>query len=362
MKNIYLNSIANKLKSTSVVLLILLGISNNASAQVKKAFTQRTSQFTPTKKIYNVKGDFTMLGNTCLTPQNYTATTNNNGQFMTYVDTDGDANTFNSSSSTLVLSTENGAVPSCSNIIYAGLYWTGKSSPNPTFNVTKSVPNGTQAINNNLNIIHNQNIANTNYALSVTRGGNNNNRYPVYTFTGNGFTYAFRFYNSSAPSRVTLSINGGAESTIPATINGAGTQATLTTPYAITDGNVVLTIRRLIRNSGTNLPTDDTEDFSNADVNVTGTVTTFANVTKTFNKRIVSLKGPASSSYTQITAAATDIYYPSGTDDDIYSAYAEITNYVRTNGIGQYTLADMALLEGNVGGTGYSGGWGMIVI
>jgi hypothetical protein len=37
-------------------------------------------------------------------------------------------------------------------------------------------------------------------------------------------------------------------------------------------------------------------------------------------------------------------------------------NYVRTNGIGQYTLADMALLEGNVGGTGYSGGWGMIVI
>ena len=170
---------ANKLKFSSVVLLILLGISNNASAQVKKAFTQRTSQFTPTKKIYNVKGDFTMLGNTCLTPQNYTATTNNNGQFMTYVDTDGDANTFNSSSSTLVLSTENGAVPSCSNIIYAGLYWTGKSSPNPTFNVTKSVPNGTQAINNNLNVVHNQNIANTNYALSVSRGGSSgNHNYP----------------------------------------------------------------------------------------------------------------------------------------------------------------------------------------
>ena len=362
MKNIYLNSIANKLKFSSVVLLILLGISINASAQVKKAFTQRTSQFTPTKKIYNVKGDFTMLGNTCLTPQNYTATTNNNGQFMTYVDTDGDANTFNSSSSTLVLSTENGAVPSCSNIIYAGLYWTGKSSPNPTFNVTKSVPNGTQAINNNLNVVHNQNIANTNYTLSVTRGGSSGNRNPIYTFSGNGFTYAFRFFNSSAPNRVTLSINGGAESPIPATINGAGTQATLTTPYAITDGNVVLTIKKLIRDAGTNLSSGDTQDFSNADVNVTGTVTTFANVTKTFNKRIVSLKGPASSSYTQITAAATDIYYPSGTDDDIYSAYAEITNYVRTNGIGQYTLADMALLEGNVGGTGYSGGWGMIVI
>ncbi|UPT70911.1 MAG: gliding motility-associated C-terminal domain-containing protein [Flavobacterium sp. JAD_PAG50586_2] len=224
MKNLYFNSIAKKLKCLAVLLIILFGFSNTINAQVRKAFTQRTSQYSPTKTIYNVKGDFTMLGNTCLTPQNYTNGGNNNDASMIYVDTDNDASTFNSSSSTLVIPVENSSTPECSNIVFAGLYWTGKSSANTTFNVTKN------------------------------------------------------------------------------------------------------------------------------------------SVTKTFNKRIVKLKGPSAGTYTNITAAATDIYYPSGSDDNIYSAYAEITDYVRTNGLGKYTVADMALLEGNPGGTGYSGGWGIIVI
>jgi len=362
MKNLYINTSNTKLNYLIVILAILFGMNTKVNAQVKKAFTQRTSQYTPTKKIYNVKGDFTMLGNTCLTPQNYSPNTNNNGQFMTYVDVDGDPNTFNSSSSTLALSSENGAIPSCSNIVYAGLYWTGKSSANSTFNVTKQVPNGTQSINNNLNIIHNENIENTNYALSISRNGGSGNRNPVYTFSGNGNTYVFNFYNSSATNRVTLSVNGGTAVNVPVTINGSGTEATLNTAYNIVDGNVTLKIVKLIRSSSTGLSTTDTQNTSSADVNVSGTIVAYTNVTKTFNKRVVSLKGPAASGYTQITAAANDIYYPSGSDDDIYSAYAEITDYVRTNGIGQYTVADMALLEGNVGGTGYSGGWGMIVI
>jgi hypothetical protein len=242
------------------------------------------------------------------------------------------------------------------------LYWTGKSSANSTFNVTKQVPNGTETINNNLNVIHNENIENTNYALSISRNGGNGNRNPVYTFSGNGNTYVFNFFNSSATNRVTLSVNGGTAINIPVTVNGAGTVATLNTAYNIVDGNVTLKIVRLIRSASTSLSTGDTQDTSNADVNVSGTIAAFTHLTKTFNKRVVSLKGPAASGYTQITAATNDIYYPSGSDDDIYSAYAEITDYVRTNGIGQYTVADMALLEGNVGGTGYSGGWGMIVI
>ncbi|MGL2963687.1 hypothetical protein ACSVH2_07700, partial [Flavobacterium sp. RSB2_4_14] len=372
MKNLYFNSIVTKLKHIAILLLILSGISNTANAQVRKAFTQRTSLYTPNKKIYNLKGDFTMLGNTCLTPQNYGPTTNNNGQFMTYVDTDGDPNTFNSSSSTLVLSTENGAIPACSDIVYAGLYWTGKSSPNATFDVTKPIKTP-QSVNNNLNIVHNQNVGSTtnpiyttNYTLSVTRGGNNNNYYPIYTFSGNGNTYAFRFYNSSATNRVTLSVNGGSETNIPVTVNGANTQATLNTPYAITDGTLTITIRSLVRLAGTNESANNIQNNSNANVNVTGIAQVVTgNLTKTYNKRVVSLKGPGASSYTQITAATNDIYYPSGTDDDIFSAYAEITDYVKsatTGGLGQYTVADMALLEGNVTGTGYSGGWGMIVI
>ncbi|WP_264521002.1 gliding motility-associated C-terminal domain-containing protein [Flavobacterium sp. N1994] len=225
MKNLYFNSIVKKLKQLVVLFAILFGFSTTINAQAKKVFTQRTSQFSPTKKIYNVKGDFTMFGNTCLTPQNYSATQNNNNQSMVYVDTDGDSSTFNSSSSTLEIASENGSVPSCSTIVFAGLYWTGAGSPNQTFNVTKN------------------------------------------------------------------------------------------------------------------------------------------SVTKTFNKRVVKLKGPTASSYTDITAAAGDIYYPSGTEDNIYAAYAEVTDYVRQNGIGKYTVADMALLEGGqTSGTGFSGGWGMIVI
>ncbi|MFT3796703.1 gliding motility-associated C-terminal domain-containing protein [Flavobacterium sp.] len=361
MKNLYFTP-KNTLKFI-VAMAFLVGGLFSAEAQVRKNFTQRTSSYTPTKKIYNIKGNFTMLGNTCLTPQNYGDNTNNNGQYMTYVDTDGDPNTFNSSASTLVLSTENGAVPACSNIIYAGLYWTGKSSANTTFNVTKSVPNGTAPVNTNSTVGHNQNIANTNYSLSISRNNpSNTNRNPIYTFSGNGNTYVFNFYNSGAAQRVTLSVNGGGAVNVPVTVNGAGTVATLNTPYQITDGNVVLTIKALNRNAATNLSTGDTQSSSTADVNVTGTIPVFSNLTKTYDKRVISLKGPASASYTQFTAATADIYYPSGTDDDIYTAYTEITDYVRTNGIGQYWAADMALLKGNVGGTGYAGGWGIIVV
>ena len=224
MKNLYFNSIAKKRKHVVAMLIILLGFSTTINAQVRKAFTQRTSSYSPTRTVYNLKGDFTMMGNTNLTPQFYTAGTNNNDATMVFVDTDGDSSTFNSSSSTLVIPVENGSTPSCSNIVYAGLYWTGRSNSANVFNVTK---------------------------------------------------------------------------------NG---------------------------------------------------------VTKSFNKRVVKLKGPAASGYTEITAGTNDIYYPTNTDDYIYAAYAEVTDYVRTNGIGQYTVADLALREGNPGGTGYSGGWGMIIV
>ena len=174
MKNLYIST-KNNLKFL-VAIVFLLGGLVSATAQVRVGFTQRTSSYTPTKKIYNLKGNFTMMGNTCLTPQNYGDNTNNNGQYMQYVDTDGNPNTLNSSASTLVFSNENGAVPSCSNIVYAGLYWTGKSSANNTFSVTKTVPiSGSQPINNNITVGHNQNIANTNYSLTVGRNNPNAN-------------------------------------------------------------------------------------------------------------------------------------------------------------------------------------------
>ena len=225
MKKLYTkNTSANKVSIHLLVFAVLiLSTIFNGYSQVRVPFAPRTSANTPAQTVYKVKGDFTMIGNTNLTLVNYSNTANNNAD-MRYIDVDGDSNTLNSSSSTLTMSTENGAIPECSNIIYAGLYWTGRAGNANTFSVTK---------------------------------------------------------------------------------NG---------------------------------------------------------ITKDFDKRKVSIKGPNSASYTEVTANASDIYYPSGTDGSMYTAYAEITQYVQQNSIGSYFVADIATIEGNGGSIGYYGGWGMVVV
>src|SRR5690606_35302015 len=195
-------------------------------AQVRVPFTQRTSQYTPTRPIYNIKGDFSIIGNTNLTLFNYGDETPNSLNIMQYVDVDSDPTTLNSSSAVLNFSNENGAVPSCSNVLFAGLYWTGRASDQAT-----------------------------------------------------------------SPTTFTVAKNG---------------------------------------------------------------------VVKQFDKRKVSIKGPASSEYTTVTAGINDIYFPQSSDELMYSAFAEVTDYVRANGIGNYTVADMALIEGNGGVTGFYGGWALI--
>jgi hypothetical protein len=333
-------------------------------------FSQRTSATTPTKTIYNVKGDFTMLGNTNLTLTNYGTGTNNEANAMQYVDIDGDSNTFNSSMATLELSNggENSAVQTCSTVIFAGLYWTGKSNDADTFSVSKQVQSGTQAVNTDSTILHNQNITNTNYTLTISRGGSSGNRYPIYTFTGNGNTYVFNYTNNTGSNKVTLSINGATATNYAVTsvTSGPTVTATLTTPYTITDGTVTLTIKQLIRSNSTSLNTSDTQTTSSAIVNVSGTIPTYTTTTKNYDKKVISLKGPGTSSYTSITAktngATSDIRFPGSAQSGIFIGYQEITDYVKAHGPGAYTVADIALTEGTNATPGYSGGWVMVVI
>ena len=369
MKNMYSNFKLN-LKSNYliVLLLVLLGNSFFVNAQVRVPFTQRTSVYTPQKTIYNVKGDFTMIGNSNLTLVDY-ADGGSNANNMRYIDMDGDPATWNSSSSTLSLSTENGANPECSNIVYAGLYWTGRASDaatSPTvFTVNRTVPGGTQIVNQNSTIGHNQLIENTSYTLSVSRDNpTNSNRSPIYTFTSRGNTYVFRFSNNTGANRVTLSVNGGGATNVPVsyTTSGSTGTATLNTPYVILNGTVNLTINSLVRNTATNLSTTDTQNSLFANVNVAGTIIGTVVESKTFDKRKVSIKGPSSAAYTTLTAQDDDIYYPNSSDGFMYSAYIEVTDYVRANGLGAYQVADIALVEGNGGGTGYYGGWGMVIV
>ncbi len=231
--NLYFKDLRPTLLSWFTFVLLVCFVSSHA--QVRVPFQQRTSHATPDKQVYRVKGDFTMIGNTNLTLQNYGNMTQNGSNSMIYVDVDsptanglGGTPTLNSSSATLDYSTENNAVPECSTVIYAGLYWTGRA----------------------------HNFAPSNNTFTVVKNGN----------------------------------------------------------------------------------------------------------TKNFDKRKIQFKGPNSSSYTEFTANSNNIYYPTTTDEYMYSAYVEVTDYVRGNGIGEYTAADIALSTGNGGGTGFYGGWGLIVV
>nr|WP_294785588.1 gliding motility-associated C-terminal domain-containing protein [uncultured Flavobacterium sp.] len=209
------------------LLILFFGI-NKGNAQVIKPFKERTSSYTPARTIYKIKGDFTMIGNSNLTLQNYSDTEPNGTNPMVYVDRDNNNQTHNSSSATLDLLNDSGAkLTNCYNIVYAGLYWTGRVSD-----------------------------------------------------------------AANSPNSFVVSKNG---------------------------------------------------------------------VTKTLDKRKILFKGPVNANYTEFTA--TDIYFPTNSDNNMFSAYAEVTDYVRANGVGEYFAANIAATEGADGGTiGKYAGWGLVVI
>ncbi len=100
-----------------------LALVSSAAAQVIRGFAPRVT--------LNQTGDITLIGNTimtcsgggsCTNARNGTGGNLNNNDFtMVYVDTDGDASTFSSSSATLTL-------PAGATVSWAGLYWGGDTN------------------------------------------------------------------------------------------------------------------------------------------------------------------------------------------------------------------------------------------
>jgi len=100
-------------------------------------FTPRTSQFSPLKTNYQLNGDFAMIGNTNLqraNPPNELSNTR-----IIFIDTDSDPLTQNSSSATLKYAEENGADHECTEIVYAGLYWAGRTKRSVTEQEKRSI-------------------------------------------------------------------------------------------------------------------------------------------------------------------------------------------------------------------------------
>ena len=331
----------------TLLIAVILAMSGNVYSQVIVPFNPRTSSYTPNQTIYHVKGDFTMLGNTNLILKDYSATKNNNNNDVIFVDIDNDPSTVNSSSATLVLSEENGATPECSNIIYAGLYWSGRTQRNDYEN-TWTTGGSTENVYNN-------NVINNAYTLNISQNGswsNDNNRTATYTFTpsGGGDVVTFEFTTNYHSKEVKVSVGGGPATTINASYSSDWNNMTANfdTPYIINTGSANIKVNNLRKNTSSN--TID-EDFR-------------ANVTYggvTLNKQEVLFKATGDT-YSTVSATNSNILYPQGDAyDQIYVAYAEVTDYVRQNGTAEYTVANIALREGK-DDAGRSGGWGLVVV
>src|SRR5690606_11907937 len=142
MKYIY-HALTSRFKVSLLLLLCLVGYAARLQAQVQHspAFSPRTSSQAPAPytnvQNYTLQGDFTMIGNTNLTQSPYDVDGNNSDN-MVYVDIDNDGSTINSSMATLQLPT--GVDPSCTEIVFAGLYWTGRpGNVGNSFSRTKTV-------------------------------------------------------------------------------------------------------------------------------------------------------------------------------------------------------------------------------
>ncbi|MDY0315273.1 MAG: hypothetical protein RBR32_09385, partial [Bacteroidales bacterium] len=340
------------MKKIIFLFMMFLLVSNLSFTQVKKPFTQRTSQYTPSKTIYNLKGDFTLIGNTNLSLQSYSNNGGNNAQ-MKYIDVDTDLSTVNSSSATLTFLDENDANPNCSNIVYAGLYWTGRANNGGTGEMEFTVGGTTdnRSDGNSFN----------GYSLSISQTGSSS-RVATYTFTpdGAGDNVVFTFTsNGVTVNSVKVKVGGGSEIIIPSSqysISSGGNsssnrwlQITFDNPYEINTGAINIEINSLRKRRENN---DQSATYFYASVK---------SPSFDLNRRQVQLK-KSGQTYQTITANSNDIYYPMTADGQMYSAYAEVTDYVRTHGLGEYFVANIALIEGNGGSTGYYGGWAMIVV
>lgn len=304
-----------------------------------------------------------MLGNSNLTMDSYTETENNNTN-MIFVDIDNDPSTINSSSASLVLGNVSNSL--CTEIVYAGLYWSGRSDSNArTYTVNKS---NLQFATSTSNIsLYHASPSNGAYSMNILRSGTTNAYFPIYQFNFEGTIVEFQFSNNNASSGSgivsyrygTTGTFNGISGTKPAASNN-NSRFTFDVPFNISVNGRTYKINYLNRDSRTDRNLNNYRDNSFGYAQINALAVSSSN-TKTLDKRTVKIKKEGGA-YQTITANDTDILYPSGNYSDMYAGYADITEFVRLNNTGNYYVADLATQEGSNTPTGYYGGWGIVVV
>ncbi len=283
-----------------VFLLIAWNLTFLLSAQVVDPFTLRAPGVPG--GIYTLKGDFTMLANKNLTAATYDVSGANDVD-MRFVDVDTDPATFNSSTGELKYPTRI-TTPECATIKFAGLYWTGRGNTK----VVGATTVGSSTLSSSSKYW---------YTTSLSVAASNGLEHFRYYYDDSGLTSGYGWFY----------------------LNGAS-------PY-----------------TGSNAPAGTTglTSYSSGGTKYYKQWSTSGSWTST-EKQQVLLKGPSESTYSTINSLTADCYIGGSTYSDQYSCFADVTAYVKSHGLGNYTVANVKTQQGRLDAIGSFGGWGMIIV
>lgn len=359
-----------RLFSTILLSFILLTVLSGAlSAQVDNRipFKHRVGQPPPEENLFHIRGDFTIIGNTNLTLKHYSDTSLNSLNEIVFVDIDKDQLTFNSSSATLQFSQENDSDPACTEILYAGLYWSGRTEfgKGMTFELTKgTIKEEPQKVEASTKLLSDgDHVSNSSYTLYIHHQFDELAMLSPLYFLVSEFGHEeveFQFTNGG---RVEYRI-GEREWTAVQNLQvktGAGVSIATFDPITFSEGPLSITIDQLSRSTETDYQNIVARD-NRMQVTTSGmSVSEFLN-TQHFDKRKVKLKGPGATDYTEVRASGNSILFPQEELDGMFVGYADVTDYVKSHGAGEYTVANIALTEGWGDATGLFGHWGLVVV
>ncbi|WP_158597690.1 T9SS type B sorting domain-containing protein [Aquimarina sp. AD10] len=383
--------------------------------------------FRPRQNI-SAKGDVLLIGNAIHGRQanpndSYnTLGTNNGSSFDTaYIDIDGDNSTFSSSSADLV-----DPNIGCTEILYAGLYWTANyylaRAATPTTYTEDEIPttdfDGTGRVNasnsNTVLTLNNSQWAET-FFLRVTEFTNDNSDIRLSPASSNlvvaaprsgcGITNAGALAGNIAVfdtgggctdrEKVINAQNAGAIGVIIVNDNGnlqraTGGGATITIP-SVTIGNNdifgnnlidVINFETNVMNATmsttgneitTGLPANDVRINGIADYKdiqlgfgAPGAVT-YTLVQPQTGSQVIDVNGTPTTTHGGIIydgyAGTASNPGTAASDNVPYTCYADVTAIVQANGYGTYTVANMKATLGDTSGvSGATGGWSLVVI